>query len=99
MRTIRSFLPLIAIALVLAACSGSSAALSTVGNPVAAPAAVPDTAAGGGSEAQPPANGVPQPAARPKRWSGRRRRRRQDHPDRHDVTRGQRPERRSADGP
>jgi hypothetical protein len=62
MRTIRSFLPLIAIALVLAACSGSSAVLSTVGNPVAAPAAVPDTAAGGGSEAQPPANRVPQPA-------------------------------------
>ncbi len=61
MRTIRSFLPLIAIALVLAACSGSSAALSTVGNPVAAPAALPDTAAGG-AEGQPPANGVPQPA-------------------------------------
>jgi len=62
MRTIRSFLTLIAIALVLAACSGSSAVLSTVGNPVAAPAALPDKAAGGGSEAQPPANGVPQPA-------------------------------------
>jgi hypothetical protein len=62
MRTIRSLLPLIAIALVLAACSGSSAVLSTVGGPVAAPAAQPDTASGGGSEAQPPANGAPQPA-------------------------------------
>ncbi|HEV8401928.1 MAG TPA: DUF4349 domain-containing protein [Candidatus Limnocylindrales bacterium] len=61
MRAIRSFLPLIAIALVLAACSGSSSsALSTVGQPVAAPAAK-DQAAGGASEGQPPADGVPQP--------------------------------------
>ena len=64
MRTIRSFLPLIAIALVLAACSGSSAgAPGAVGEPVAAPAGQPDSAAGGGSEAHPPANGVPQPAS------------------------------------
>ena len=62
MRTIRSFLPLIAIALVLAACSGSSSAvLSTVGNPVAAPAQ-PETDAGGAA-GQPPANGAPQPAS------------------------------------
>ncbi len=63
MRTIRSFLPLIAIALVLAACSGSSSSiLSTVGGPVGNP--VP--AAGGGSTGdvvgQPPANGAPAPS-------------------------------------
>jgi Domain of unknown function (DUF4349) len=63
MRTIRSFLALVAIALVLAACSGSSAVLSAVGNPVAAPAGKTDTAAGGASEGQPPANGAPQPAS------------------------------------
>ena len=62
MRTIRSFLPLVAIVVVLAACSGSSSAvLSTVGAPVAAPAQ-PDTAAGGAA-GQPPANGAPQPAS------------------------------------
>ena len=63
MRTIRSFLMLIAIAVILAACSGSSSStLSTVGGPVGAPipaAGTTDSGAGG----QPPANGVPEPAA------------------------------------
>ncbi|HEY4189905.1 MAG TPA: DUF4349 domain-containing protein, partial [Candidatus Limnocylindrales bacterium] len=64
MRTIRSFLPLIAIALMLAACSGSSAsAPGMVGDPAAAPAADSNGSTGGASEGQPPANGVPQPGS------------------------------------
>lgn len=62
MRTIRSFLPLIAIALVVGACSGSSSAgLSTVGN------AVDDNASSGGrgvvSAAASAAAAIPEPAA------------------------------------
>jgi hypothetical protein len=65
LRTIRSFLALIPVVVVFAACSGSSAALSTVGAPVAAPAAMGDSAGSGGGtpEGQPPANGVPQPVS------------------------------------
>lgn len=66
MRTIRSFLPLMAIAFVLAACSGSSSSvLSTVGNSVGAPVPAADSggSTGGAPEAQPPANGAPQPAS------------------------------------
>ena len=64
MRTIRSFLPLIVITLVLTACSGSSSSvLSTVGAPVGAPAGAADGSTGSASEGQPPANGAPQPGS------------------------------------
>ncbi len=56
MRTIRSFLPLIAIALVLAACSGSSAALSTVGGPARAGDGTTGSSANGAPEALPAAS-------------------------------------------
>ena len=73
MRTIRSFLPLIAVALVLAACSGSSSSiLSTVGAPVGNP--VPAAVAGkaDGVAGQPPANGAPGALVRLERRRHRR---------------------------
>lgn len=54
MRTIRPFLPLIAIAVLLAACGSSAAVLSTVGGPVSNP---------GGGTTTDSAGGAPQPAA------------------------------------
>jgi len=61
MRTIRILLPLIAIAVVLAACSGSSS--STVGAPVGGPARAADGSTDGSTGGQPPADLVPQPAS------------------------------------
>jgi hypothetical protein len=66
MRTIRTFLPVIAIAVVVAACSGSSSSvLSTGGAPVGGPVRAGDSTTDGSTGGQPPANDAaePMPAA------------------------------------
>ena len=83
MRTIRSFLFLIAIAMLIAACGGSTAASAPAAQ--AAGETRPGKGLSGGADGAPPRE--PRTGVRCRWRPDRRRRRRQDHPHRHDVHR------------